>query len=341
MACVGSRSTPPLTRANVHTDQLASDCSRGDADACESLGEIYLQLEPPDVSQAEIALRSACASRARSCETLAQLLGQQGRRSDAELMRQQACALGSTSLCPAPPVSEVGSAAPNQAPVVESAKKSAPVVPEASPSMSEQFIGTGTCFAVSADGLIATAGHVVAGVNTVAVQFEDEPYRIAKIVRWSSATDLALIKIDRLTSSFVKVPSNSTSSLGDKVFTIGFPVPKTLGFEPKFASGTVAALTVRGEDHLLQIQIPVYPGNSGGALISEDGRFVGVIVARFKDDQFYKETGTMAQEITYAVKANYLAAMLSPSGIASSLRREKAIEHSRRCTCKILTLTTK
>jgi hypothetical protein len=91
----------------------------------------------------------------------------------------------------------------------------------------------------------------------------------------------------------------------------------------------------------LQIQIPAYPGNSGGALISEDGRFVGVIISRFKDDQFYKETGTMAQEITYAVKANYLAAMLNPSSVISMLKREKAIELSRRCTCKVLTLTAK
>jgi S1-C subfamily serine protease len=127
--------------------------------------------------------------------------------------------------------------------------------------------------------------------------------------------------------------------LGDKVFTIGFPVPATLGFEPKFASGTVAATTVHGEDHLLQVQIPAYPGNSGGALLSEDGRFVGVIVSRPRDDQFYKDTGTVAQEITFAVKANYLAAMLNAANPSSSLRREKAIELSRKSTCKVLTVT--
>lgn len=343
IACVGSRSPPPLTRVDVHTDQLASDCGRADLDACESLGEIYLQLEPPDVRQAEVALRSACRGRARSCETLAHLFTQQGRSGDAELMREQACALGSTGSC-RPSVSLERPTVPTQAsPVAQPAQSSTADPPESSrsPNPSRQFIGRGTCFAVSADGLIATAGHVVADVDTIAVQFEDEPYRIAKIVRWSSATDLALVKVERPTSNFIKIPSKSTSSLGERVFTIGFPVPDTLGFEPKFASGTVAATTVRGEDHLLQIQIPVYPGNSGGALLAEDGHFVGVIVSRARDDQFYRETGTMAQEITYAVKANYLAAMLNPSSVASAFKREKAIELGRTCTCKVLTLKSK
>jgi S1-C subfamily serine protease len=342
IACVGSRSSPALTRADVHTDQLASNCGRADLEACESLGEIYLQLEPPDVRQAELALRRACKGRTQSCKTLARLFAQQGRARDAELMRQQACALGSADSCPAPPVSIERPAAPKEsAPAAAHSGASIPSGSSPSPSPTRQLIGSGTCFAVSPDGLIATARHVVEDVDTIAVQFEDEPYRIAKIVRWSSATDLAVIKVERPTSSFIRVPSKSTTALGVQVFTIGFPVPDTLGFEPKFASGTVAATTARGEDHRLQIQIPAYPGNSGGALLSENGHFVGVIVARERDDRFYQETGTMAQQITYAVKADYLAAMLSPSSATPSLIREKAIELGRRSTCKVLTLKTK
>ena len=71
--------------------------------------------------------------------------------------------------------------------------------------------------------------------------------------------------------------------------------------------------------------------------MSEDGRFVGVIVSRARDDQFYRETGAMAQEITYAVKANYLAAMVNTSRVPSTLTRDRAIELSRRSTCKIFT----
>lgn len=338
-ACAGSRSAPPLTSADVHTDKLAADCNGGDLGACESLGEIYLQIEPPDFRRAETALRSACESLARSCETLAQLFAEQGRNQDASLMRQRACALGAKGSCPA----KVEPTAPSpelsqRAPAVRGT--TAAVLPEPTPTPDKQlWVGRGTCFAVSADGMIATADHVIAGVDVLSVQFEDEPYIRAKIMRRSSATDLALIKVERRTKSFISASSRASSSLGLKVFTIGFPVPDTLGFEPKFASGAVAAITVHGEDHLLQVQIPAYPGNSGGALVSEDGRLVGVIVSRPSDSQLYERTGSVAQEITYAVKANYLAAMINSSNLPAPLAREKAIELDRKATCKVLTLT--
>ena len=57
-------------------------------------------------------------------------------------------------------------------------------------------------------------------------------------------------------------------TLGQQVFTIGYPAPDLLGSEAKFTEGVVSSLSVLGGDAgYMQISVPVQPGNSGGPLL--------------------------------------------------------------------------
>lgn len=56
--------------------------------------------------------------------------------------------------------------------------------------------------------------------------------------------------------------------------------------------------------------MPVQPGNSGEALVDEDGNILGVIVAMLNAKTTFKISGTLPQNVNYAVKSIYAQAML-------------------------------
>ena len=125
--------------------------------------------------------------------------------------------------------------------------------------------------------------------------------------------------------------------MGDWVFTFGFPTKSILGSEPKFTEGSVSALSgVGGEASFLQISVPVQPGNSGGPLANERGEVVGVIAASAALEPFLKATGTLPQNVNWAVKAEYAQLLFDPptlSRVASN--RRDAIEMAKAAICEV------
>lgn len=139
-----------------------------------------------------------------------------------------------------------------------------------------------TCFPISRDGYLITAGHIAEKSRDVKVQvFEDSlPYK-ADIVAVDPVLDVAILKIedDRFTE-FDRLPTllkDKDGRLGQDVFTLGFPGGKRV-----YTSGTISSL--RGSNILdtvnYQISVPLNPGNSGGPLLNDRGEIVGMVTLR-------------------------------------------------------------
>lgn len=218
-------------------------------------------------------------------------------------------------------------------PVAEPTPTPTPTRPEV------RLTGSGTCFAASPDGLVITAAHVTDGAEIVGVQFANEALLSASVVSKSLAMDLTVLRVERSTKEFLAL-SNIAPALGDKVFTIGFPSPQELGWEPKFTEGSISALSAKGEQHLLQLSVPVLAGNSGGALVSENGMVFGVVVAKLNEAKFRERTGSSGGNISFAVKSSFVAPMLESAGKVTKLSRTQAIKLVNSATCKVLTATT-
>ena len=170
----------------------------------------------------------------------------------------------------------------------------------------------GTGFAISDGGVIVTSYHVIKGGTKIDVQFQDGTVSPAKVLKQSPNIDVAILKIDRSTPHYLTMDSQPEIGVGDRVFTIGFPVEDLLGQEPKFTDGAVSSLSgIKGEATFLQITVPVHPGNSGGPLLSEDGKVVGVIAATIAFQPFVEQTRAMPQNINYAVSGSFVAPLLS------------------------------
>ncbi len=196
----------------------------------------------------------------------------------------------------------------------------------------------GTCFAIGARGHIATAEHVIRDAGPVTVQFPGKAPLPATVLTSRRETDVAILQVDAETPDYLPlVASASVANAGTKVFTFGFPVADFLGSEPKFTDGAVSALSgLRGEPRVLQMTVPIQPGNSGGPLVTETGFAIGIVTSSASSLPFLKATGSLPQGINWAVKADQVLQLLKRSPEAPPpVDRDAAVERARRAVCAI------
>jgi TPR repeat protein len=195
----------------------------------------------------------------------------------------------------------------------------------------------GTGFVVTKSGYLITAHHVIADASQIRVTFGDGRTFPAKVEVASRSNDLALLKIKAEGLKFLPLSSSKSIEVGEELFTVGYPVPQLLGGKPKYTNGALSSKSgIKGEASLMQVTIPIQPGNSGGPVVTSKGRVVGIVTSTAAIEAFFKETGTLPQNINWAIKAEYASLMFEAKQKApdtSSL--EKAIERALGAVCLI------
>lgn len=196
---------------------------------------------------------------------------------------------------------------------------------------------SGTCFFVSEDGTAMTSAHVVSGFSNVVVIAPDGRRLPANIEHVSRSTDIAVLRVNGTGFSYLPLTSSNAIQTGERVFTLGYPATDILGLELKFTDGSVSALSgVGGEASLIQITVPVQPGNSGGPLVTESGEVIGVIVSTAAVESFFRATGSLPQNINWAVKSDYAAPVASLRvGEGEQLSRDNAIARTKSAVCRV------
>lgn len=201
-------------------------------------------------------------------------------------------------------------------------------------------VSLGTGFAINPRGHIVTAFHVVDGKDTIMVKFENGNWIKAALVGHSSVCDIAVLKVASPTAAFLTVAKSVPLDIGDDVFTIGYPATDLLGLDQKYTNGALSSLTgLQGDATLMQTTVPVQPGNSGGALVSMDGTVVGIVLSTAAVEGFYKATGTLPQNINWAIKSDIVHPIISEHifGLApiKFASKKDAILRVRAATCHV------
>jgi S1-C subfamily serine protease len=188
----------------------------------------------------------------------------------------------------------------------------------------------GTAFAVRSDGLLLTAFHVVGGARSISVRCGDKPSTPAALVETAATLDLAVVRAEQRPSGYLPLAAPRSGRVGDHVFTIGLPAPDLLGPAPKYTDGAISALSgLQGEAVLMQTTVPIQPGNSGGPIVNEQGEVVGIVVSTAAIETFVARTGTLPQNINWAVKAEYALPLFeAPPPRAKAVGRRQAIENA-------------
>jgi len=205
--------------------------------------------------------------------------------------------------------------------------------------------GFGSGFIITKDGYLLTNHHVVRNARQVKVKTE-KGILAARILAKDPDNDIALLKIDGEFPS-VAFTGEKSARLGQTVFTVGFPMPELQGFSPKVTKGVVSSLNgIQDDVRMYQIDAAVQPGNSGGPLADESGNIVGVVVARLNDAYVAENTGSLPQNINYAVKKSYTLAFVDNNQDASKQIQtateqkkvpfEEAVEKVRKATVLVM-----
>ncbi len=146
-----------------------------------------------------------------------------------------------------------------------------------------QSLGSG--FIYSADGLILTNAHVVAGADEILVRLEDGSEAAATVVGEDAGVDLALLKIDaKKALPVAPLGDSSKVRVGEWAIAIGSP----LGFDHTLTVGVISAKErtniFSGEgaaryQNYLQTDASINHGNSGGPLCNIRGEVIGMNTA--------------------------------------------------------------
>ena len=170
----------------------------------------------------------------------------------------------------------------------------------------EQQNSLGSGVIVRPDGMIVTNQHVIEGADKIVVVLSDKREFEATLVISDDQTDLAVLRIDpageRLPS--LSLRDSDELKVGDLVLAIGNP----FGVGQTVTSGIVSALarSIGSGAELksfIQTDAAINPGNSGGALVSMDGRLVGVNTAIFSNSGG-------SHGISFAIPSNMVRAVL-------------------------------
>lgn len=166
----------------------------------------------------------------------------------------------------------------------------------------------GTAEFVDGDGTLVTNAHVVTYTrlnvtytfDDYGIRFADEDeYRTVELVEYDTTLDIAVLRLTDETCAFQTMQIGQSENLnsGDTVYAIGNAV--NYGLSRSQGIVGVPLLKVEYSGNLrgvIQCDLTIAEGNSGGALLDVRGRLVGITTFRTKDNM-----GNVVYGIAYCI----------------------------------------
>ncbi len=192
----------------------------------------------------------------------------------------------------------VSAFAAEPASVAELAKKARPsivLITMSGRESSDSRLGTG--FVISADGLIATNLHVIGEARPITVQTSDgKKLAVTEIRAWDRNLDLAVLKVDGKDLPALELGDSAKLEQGAPMVALGNPY----GLKNSVVGGVISEVREIDGRRMLQLAMPVEPGNSGGPVLDGQGKVVGIVTLK----------SLVQQNIAFAVEVNALKPLL-------------------------------
>lgn len=179
--------------------------------------------------------------------------------------------------------------------LVDSVRKSIVVITFSGRDGAREGLGTG--FVVGADGLIATNLHVIGEARPISVQTQDgRRHEVTAVHASDRAADLALLRIAAEGLTPLELADSDSLKQGQPVVAIGNPH----GLTHSVVTGVVSGEREIDGRKMIQLAIPIEPGNSGGPLMDLEGRVHGLLTMK----------SSVTANLGFAVPSNRLKPLL-------------------------------
>ena len=164
-----------------------------------------------------------------------------------------------------------------------------------------EVLQSGTGFFIRKDGVVVTNLHVVAGAERLTVEIADgEIFDAIYVLSTDARRDLILLQLPVINAPVLPVAAQTDIRVGESVYVIGNP----LGLRGTFSDGLVSAKRIHDGVTYLQITAPISQGSSGGPVMNQDGKVIGVATSFFTD----------GQNLNMAIPAWHTSGMLALAG---------------------------
>jgi S1-C subfamily serine protease len=155
----------------------------------------------------------------------------------------------------------------------------------------------GSGVVITPDGYVLTNQHVVAEAESIEARLIDGNTYSADLIGSDAPTDLAVVRLAANGLPAAPLGTSDTLRVGQLAIAIGNP----LGFQNTVSTGVISALgrALRSQsgrliENIIQTDVALNPGNSGGPLVDSRGRVIGINTAMI----------VMAQGISFAIPVN-------------------------------------
>ena len=145
-----------------------------------------------------------------------------------------------------------------------------------------QPVSIGSGF-ILASGKIVTNLHVIeeCRYGSVIISGQEQEHKIQGWLNVDKVNDLAILSVPSIGSNSLQLSTSSNPAIGEKIYAIGSPQ----GLSGTISEGIISSIRKTTEKTLIQITAPISPGSSGGPVIGNDGKVVGVAVSTLASGQ--------------------------------------------------------
>ncbi|MFD1342819.1 S1C family serine protease [Litorisediminicola beolgyonensis] len=187
-----------------------------------------------------------------------------------------------------------------------------------SPRAAEARLGSG--FFVNTTDIV-TAAHVVDGCERLEL---DNGTHLQLIAR-DPERDLAVLSAPGRAGRFLPLSRAATPLLGETIYALGFPYRALLEQGLTVTSGNVSAMPgPRDPARKIMLSAPIQPGNSGGPVLNRAGEVIGMVVSRADELAYLEKTGTLPQNLNFAVSVRPILEFLGKADVRFPLGTERA-----------------
>jgi S1-C subfamily serine protease len=183
----------------------------------------------------------------------------------------------------------------------------------------ETLESQGSGFIITPEGHILTCAHVVSCEKEATIWIKGERYE-ADVLVTDKEKDLSIIKVKSPPEKGFKpiiLGKNYQYSMGQEVYTMGFPLTEILGNEPRLNKGLISATVgLNDNPNNIQISAEIQPGNSGSPVLDSDKKVIGIVSSTINPLKVLVRTmGNLPQNVNFALKLSSVEEFIRKSGV--------------------------